>query len=250
MYSYGFVVAKGGVGKTSIATNTAAELSRHGKTVLIDTDPQGNGTGYLYPQEEFPAELVDVLEDRATVADAIVQLESGLFVLPTKPNSRLKLFGETRLTEQPFIFQQLAEILRDDFQFDYLVWDMGPGLNQLERAVLLAVDEVITPILPEEFSFDGVGTFRQELEKIQKNFKVAIKYQHVAINQINNSYNIHKAYIDELKQVNGYTFHPFPQDVRLKESQRQHKPLADYDRNSKFALATTMMVENLIGGRK
>ena len=51
---------KGGVGKTTTATNLAYELSNVGETLLIDADKQGNSTEF-YGIRDFKYGLGDVL---------------------------------------------------------------------------------------------------------------------------------------------------------------------------------------------
>lgn len=44
MKTYTFAIQKGGTGKTSVSVSVAVELAKHGRTILIDADPQGNTT--------------------------------------------------------------------------------------------------------------------------------------------------------------------------------------------------------------
>jgi len=103
-----------------------------------------------------------------------------------------------------------------------------------------------TPLLAEEFSFDGVQIFQEELDQIQKNFRVKLKYEKVILNQVNFSYAIHKKYIEALQGVKGYEFFMLPHDVKVKESQSLKLPIQIHSPGGKFSKAISELAGALV----
>src|SRR5579862_4889808 len=76
---------KGGVGKTSLATNLSHALARKGtRLLLIDCDMQGNSSSMLENVEE--PTLTHVLRGQASFTNAIRQARPNLDLLPADQN--------------------------------------------------------------------------------------------------------------------------------------------------------------------
>ena len=124
--------AKGGVGKTMLASNISLLLARAGyRTLLVDFDP---GTGNVGVQLRLHGEydLDDVASHRCTVHEAIVQGPGRLQVL-------LGRSGPTELISSSAA--HIAELLRTirtaSSDYDVVVLDTGAGLNPSTLAVAL-----------------------------------------------------------------------------------------------------------------
>ena len=223
---YAFWTRKGGVGKTTCATNTAW-LSPH-RTILVDCDSQGNASSYLL-QQDPTGELVDVLEGRSSLQSTIVSV-GHLSLLPTKRGSTLKAFSETRLFQEPYLFADLNETLSQDYEL--IIYDLGPGLSQLERCAILAADEVVSPVLAEAFSVDGVETAREDIAGVAKAFRTEVLHRKLIVNMLNQSFRRHR---QAWKRYQGteYDLYSVPQDAKLAEAQYMRMPLAEYDGNAR-----------------
>ncbi len=132
-----------------------------GRTILVDADPQGNSSAWFVGNREPKHELADVLLGNVAAEEAIL---SGPFDLLISFGlaGQLKTYGENQLANEPFVFADLIEEL-SRLGYDHAVFDLSPGMGRLERAVLLGVDEVVTPMTPEHFSLDGIQIFDEEI---------------------------------------------------------------------------------------
>lgn len=226
--------AKGGVGKTTVATNVAYLASRSKMVCLIDGDPQGSATAYLVRDRGFRYELAEVLasDGKIPVEDAILTLEPGLCLLPTRGLAGgLKNYGETKLIQEPLVFDDLNEILRG-LGFDLVIYDLSPGLSQLERCVILAADEVIIPVEGEYFSVEGLEAAGNTIDLINRKFKRQVQHRRLVVNKINASMRRHVASLEEYRKL-PFQVYVIPQESKLAEAQFDHTPLAVFHPGSR-----------------
>ena len=102
---------KGGSGKTTLATNIAAGLSRAGgRVLLVDTDPQGSARDWRAANESNPIPVIGL--DRPTLANDIKDL------------------GQ---------------------QYDIVVIDGAPQLKELAASAIRVSDAILIPVQPSPY---------------------------------------------------------------------------------------------------
>lgn len=243
MKTYAFSIQKGGVGKTSTSGNVAFKLAEKHKTIIIDGDPQGNLTSWFL-KESPQHELADVLQGAVQAQSAIVQLRENLYILPTFAiDGDLKRYGETQLFQEPFKFDDLRATL-EGLGFEYCIFDLSPGMSQLERAIILCCDEVITPLTPEFFSTDGLEIFTAEIQKINKNYRRNVQHTKIVANNYNKSFSQHEHRMSWFKKLK-YDLFIIPQDRCIADSQAMGRTVFEHNAKSKACSHFVQLAEAL-----
>jgi chromosome partitioning protein len=155
---------KGGSGKSASSVNVAAELAARGQRVLlIDLDTQSHcavGLG-LKLARDTPT-VHGFLAGRYTLRQALQQsVWPGLHLIPADPLFDHGAAGEGELKLNHAL---LAEGLGDDY--DTIVIDTPPSLDNLLLNALCAADRVLIPFLPHYLSGEGVRQLARVLFRV------------------------------------------------------------------------------------
>ena len=193
---------KGGVGKTTVVANIAAELAYRGENVLlIDLDPQASLT--------FSLMSVDVWEERHAASttirnwyDAYIDQDQNLelvslIVTPRVSNglsgrvdlicSHLALInidlelaarlsgGSMRQTRTNFL--RLHSRLREGLEtaaimdkYNYVLIDCPPNFNIVTKTAIVASDRILVPAIPDYLSTLGIEELQRHIGELVNDF--------------------------------------------------------------------------------
>lgn len=202
---------KGGVGKTTISTQVAFELSKQGKTLIIDGDKQGQATAMF--NENFNGEFsfVNYLKGLNNLDDSIYEVREnidkskGLFLLGTSKNSdELARWISNESKSNPFIWQKLRKEA-EELGFQYILYDLPPTINdEYISWILASCDEIIPIVEPEDLSMDSYANYQKQMQKIKISFNGQFKpIDKIIINKEDLSVLIHKHWIERIKVMPG-----------------------------------------------
>lgn len=194
MRSIAFFNNKGGVGKTTLLCNLAGYLSIKSdkKVLVIDADPQCNTTSYVLQEDSFyqyyfkdnifsVASLIPTLEDGEGYVKDFKAIKTGDFgfeIIPGNPTfaaSEDFLASEWRDVKSSEYRGIKSSLLFSDFlskceSFDYVLFDMGPSLGAINRAILLACDYFVTPMSSDVFSLLALSNIGKSLSSWRSTF--------------------------------------------------------------------------------
>lgn len=151
---------KGGVGKTTIATNLAASFAKAGyRTFLVDLDPAAGSTQCLGIFGEGGPSTADVLMGRMTFPE--IAFDSSV------PNLRVCLSDgrlehlinprqpEDALTDPFALAKALERFPGTDWEPEVIVIDTPPNKSILTVTAIKAADQFLVPVVPEPLAAMG-----------------------------------------------------------------------------------------------
>lgn len=152
---------KGGVGKTTTALELVAGLGKKGyKTLAIDLDGQCN-LSFSFGIMQAGNTIYNMFEG-TDVTEIIVNTSQGALIA----GSEAMQLVEKELDGSPDRLRTLIDPLRADY--DFIVIDTPPALNNLTINALMASDEVVIPTQADFYSLSGIGAIVETINSVKE----------------------------------------------------------------------------------
>ncbi|MGI6579126.1 MAG: ParA family protein [Saccharofermentanales bacterium] len=163
---------KGGVGKTTTAVNLGYSLSKIGKKVLIiDLDQQSNTTQYLDQYNLSRYQIGDLMFNNINMSEIIRETDyTGLYLIPCSEKFNIAnaiMRAESLMPPQLFLKRALDMNYIRENNYDYILIDCPPQLQEITANALTVATNVIVPIKAGEFALEGYISVLEALDKIR-----------------------------------------------------------------------------------
>ena len=241
---------KGGVGKTTTSINVAAALaSKNLKTLLVDLDPQCNGSMSYVDVRSAETTIYDVLSnDSVSIGDAIIPAENlpELGVVPASlslAKIESKLAGE--IDSQYRLKDKLAPIRR---KYDYIILDTPPTLGLITVNALVAATHVLVPIQSSYFALEGTDDLLETIERIKKRANPRLQILGAVITLHDRRTLLGKDVCREVKKVFGDKLFDtmISKSVRLEESPAYRESIFSFSPRSTGAYEYYKLSEEIL----
>jgi cellulose biosynthesis protein BcsQ len=107
--------------------------------------------------------------------------------------------------------------------------DLSPGFGAIERAALVAADEVITPIMPDPFGISGLEIFTQNLKVLRSDLESQKpEYRRIIINAVDNRIKQHGEIVETMRtEAAEFRLYIFPVDQVFRRAETENKSIYD-----------------------
>ena len=220
---------KGGVGKTTTASN----LAEAGKRVLlVDLDPQGNSSSGLAIKTGKNS-VYEALMGRVDIADCIQKSVADR--LDVVASDIRRAGAELELVELDKREYRLKTLLRTiESKYDFIFIDCPPSLGLLTLNALTAAQRVLIPIQCEYYALEGVTSLMNTVNRVKHSFKPGLDIEGVLLTMLDGRTNLGLQVVESVKKHFKHRVFAtaIPRNVRLGEAPSHGLPIHMYDPRS------------------
>ena len=240
---------KGGVGKTTTAVNLGASLAAsEQKTLIIDSDPQGNATSALgFPKDPARRTLYQALILGESLERILIDAQvDGLDLIPSDKNLVGAAVELVSMENREYQLKALIQGVRE--KYDYILIDCPPSLDLLTLNALAASDSVLVPIQCEYLALEGVSELLDTLMRLRRTINPALSIEGILLTMYDDRTTLSKQVAADLRSFFGAQVFEsvIPRHVRLAEAPSHGMPVIFYDIHSKGAESYIQLAKEVI----
>ena len=236
---------KGGTGKTTTAINLGAALALKGKRVLlVDLDPQGN-LSYSFGFDENQLDISYVLSEEKSFEEVVIHQEKMDILPATMRLSDIEL-SMYSVDERELLLKNLLDSIKDNY--DYILIDCSPARSLLTVNALTAADYVMSTILLDVLSIQGLMHIVRTIQEIKMVLNAKLEFLGVLAVNIDLRKKLSKEVIDFVKANYDFSFFQtsIRGNVKVAEAPSHGKSVVAYAPNSNGAKEYILLAEEII----
>ena len=240
---------KGGVGKTTTAVNLGASLAAsEQRTLIIDSDPQGNTTSALgFPKDPARRTLYQTLILDEPVERIVINAKvEGLDLIPSDKNLVGAAVELVSMENREYRLREAIRSFKD--RYSYILIDCPPSLDLLTLNALAASDSVLVPIQCEYLALEGVSELLDTLMRLRRTINPSLAIEGILLTMYDDRTTLSKQVAADLRSFFGSQVFEsiIPRNVRLAEAPSHGMPVLFYDIHSRGAESYIQLAKEVI----